>query len=74
MIVNFENNTAIGFEKYVELLGNVYRIMFGENPDSKEMDVYYWAIYLVFTIIIQIVSLNLLISIVSDTYDRVKSE
>ena len=52
VILNFQNNTAIGFEKYIELLGSVYQILFGENPDAKKMDVFNWGIYVVFTLII----------------------
>lgn len=38
------------------------------------MGAYQWFLYLLFTLMVMIVSFNLLISIVSDTYDRVQSE
>lgn len=43
---------------------------FGTKPTSEPA----WAIFLVFTIVNTIILLNLLISVVSDTYDRVQNE
>lgn len=79
ILINFgeamqEEHRVVGPMKYLELMGGRYQGLFGENPDPKEMNHYDWALYLVFTLIVQVVSFNLLISIVSDTYDRVKTE
>lgn len=56
-------------------LGLQYQIMFGENTELgfKERDIIRWFLYSSFTILMCIVMLNLLISIISDDYDRVQS-
>ena len=43
--------------------------MFGENPEPKTL--LNWTHYFIFTITINIVMLNLLISIIGDSYDRI---
>lgn len=54
--------------------GTMYQIIFGENPDI-EWDNHHgtlpFIIYFMFTILINIVMLNLLIQLVSDTYSDV---
>lgn len=52
----------------------MYQVLFGENPDPEKMDSFKWVIYVFFTLVIIIVCLNLLISIISDGYDHVKTE
>ena len=44
--------------------------MFGENPEPKEMSALLWIHYVLTTTVITVVALNLLISIIGDTYDR----
>jgi hypothetical protein len=48
-----------------------YTVLFGENPEIKEGSnmVIRWGLYIAFTILMNIVMLNLLISIISDSYD-----
>lgn len=46
--------------------------MFGENPASKDLNMIGWALYFASTITINVVALNLLISVISNTYDNVQ--
>ena len=58
-------------------MGSFYFLIFGENPygdDALEtMTGSQWFIHVMFTVIVNIVALNLLISIISNTYDNVQS-
>lgn len=46
--------------------------MIGENPyEDMEMTKTAWIVYVTFTILVQIIALNLLIAIMSDTYKNV---
>jgi len=51
--------------------GKNYQIIFGENPLKQNMTNYDWVLYFIFTIILNIVAFNLLISLISNTFDRV---
>lgn len=59
-----------------DTIGTQYQIIFGENPEIPFDD---WnnadkvALYVLFTLIVNILMLNLLISIISDVYERVQS-
>lgn len=61
-------------QKYLEELGKQFQVLFGENPSADEMGIYKWFLYILFSTAVIIVSFNLLISVVSDTYDRIKTE
>jgi len=47
--------------------------MFGENPDGGEMNMKRWISYILSTFVINIVGLNLLISVISENYSDVNS-
>lgn len=51
-------------------LREIYEQTFGENPDV-EIDLIQFLVYITSTLFLNIVTMNLLISIISDTYDRV---
>lgn len=77
-LVNYSLDKEEGLHKDKGLfvnLANQYRILFGENPeiefDSKH--IIRWTLYVVFTLLMCTVMLNLLISIISDEYDRVQA-
>lgn len=62
-------------------MGKQYMVVFGENtPGDDDFDKakgnlfnFRWTLYILFSIIMNIVMLNLLISIISDDYERVQS-
>ena len=55
-------------------MGAFYMLVFGENPygDGK-MAANQWIIFVMFTFLVNIVAFNLLIAILSNTYDNVQS-
>jgi len=46
--------------------------MYGENP-AEFKDISLWFLYIVTTIVLNVMTLNLLISIIGNTYDRLQS-
>lgn len=60
---------------FFEIGGENYRIIFGENVEGTYdfLSIPKWLIYYLFTMIINIVMMNLLIAIISDEFDRVQS-
>jgi len=48
----------------------IYQQTFGENPDIN-IDLLQFYVYIITTLVVNIVTMNLLISIISETYDRV---
>lgn len=67
-----------GNEKYKELetvyfdsFLEYYMLMFGDNPDKKTLDVIQWALLIGFTFLVNVMNLNLLISIIGDTFAQV---
>lgn len=56
-------------------VGSQYRILFGENPDIafESKQIIRWILYVIYSLLMCTVMLNLLISIISDEYDRVQS-
>lgn len=56
---------------FLPTTGGIYQIVFGENPDGDKMSVESWCVYLFCTIMVNIVLLNLLIAILSNTYENV---
>lgn len=53
--------------------GKSYGILFGENPDQSAMSNLDWIYYFSLTTLLNIVAFNLLISLISNTFDRVLS-
>lgn len=51
-------------------LREIYQQTFGENPDV-DIDLIQFIVYIISTLFLNIVTMNLLISIISETYDRV---
>lgn len=60
-------------EKIVTYLGSFYQLVLGVNPDGNQMTGLQWVIYLLFTVLVNVTSMNLLIAILSNTYDKVMS-
>lgn len=60
------------YSHFFPMFGDTYQIIFGENPDPKEMTIQMWMAYIMFTILVNITCLNLLIAILSNTYDNVQ--
>ena len=52
-------------------LGTQYMIMFGSYPVLDELDAYQWWSLVSFTFLLNVLNLNLLISIIGATFDRV---
>ena len=50
-------------------------MMFGDNPNRMvvEVDTIEWVLLIGFTFLVNIVNLNLLISIIGDTFEKVQS-
>jgi hypothetical protein len=51
--------------------GKQYQTLFGENPDKEKNSNVEWLIFFFFTTILNIVAFNLLVSLVSNTFDKV---
>lgn len=78
-----EDKTMIGklsckrvpLERFGTNFLNQYTVLFGENPEIPDgsNSPIRWGLYISFTILMNIVMLNLLISIISDSYDQVQS-
>ena len=60
-------------QHYLRSIQKQYQLIWGENPDGSEMSSLEWVAYLVFTIIINIVALNLIITLIGETFDEVQS-
>jgi len=43
---------------------SMYQVMFGENPDLAKSPRFDWFLYIIFTLLVNVVALNLLISII----------
>lgn len=75
-LVNYSLDKEEGIDEGLfENLGNQYRILFGENPEIEFTynKLVKWVLYVSFTLLMCTVMLNLLISIISDEYDRVQA-
>ena len=67
-----------GNEKYVKMDNiflrsflDYYMIMFGDNPKKILLDNIQWFLLIGFTFLVNVVNLNLLISIIGDTFEKV---
>jgi len=52
----------------------MYQVMFGENPDLTKSPRFDWFIYICFTLMVNVVALNLLISIIGETFGNVSAQ
>ena len=50
-----------------------YMIMFGQNPPLSDLDSIRWVLLIAFTFLLNVLNLNLLISIIGDTFAKVQS-
>jgi len=50
-----------------------YMVLFGDNPDTQNLSTVRWIILFFQTVFINIVMLNLLISVIMNSFDRMKS-
>jgi len=69
--VLFFGNNIEGSLTTVQRFGKIYSVLFGENPNAKDMTNLEWAIFFIFTCSMNIIAFNLLISLVSNTFDKV---
>lgn len=51
-----------------------YMLMFGSNPILKTVDGVEWCLLIGFTFLVNVLNLNLLISIIADTFEKVQSQ
>lgn len=58
------------WDTFTSNLGEFYMTMLGENAEG-DSSALKWLIYILFTVLVNIVALNLLIAILSNTYDNV---
>lgn len=58
---------------YVDSFLEYYMIMFGDNPQKKSLDNIQWALLIGYTFLVNVLNLNLLISIIGDTFEQVQS-
>jgi hypothetical protein len=69
------NSKTHGFETVTESIAYVYKIALGDFDTDIYGDYYHeisWFFFVVATFFLQIVLINLLISIVADTFQRIK--
>ena len=55
-------------------IGLFYQFMIGENPYESSMSTTAWIVYIIFTVVVQIVALNLLIAVLSETFANVTAK
>lgn len=68
-------DSSLETKRIFGLFINQYEIMFGENPSDQDLvnsNTFFYN-YIGFTCIVNIVSLNLLIAVISNTFDSVQS-
>ena len=49
----------------------MYETMFGENPELEGLPIVEWYLFVLFSLIINTVALNMLISIIGETFGNV---
>ena len=64
-----EDNELI--PSFNEELGRWYMVLFGSYPSLDDLDWYHWCLLVTFTFMLNVLNLNLLISIIGATFDRV---
>lgn len=60
------------FSYFITLLGGEYQQMFGENPSPDDMKGIKWMLYFMSSMVMNVVALNLLIAVISETYGKVQ--
>lgn len=70
-----DKDGAFSMSEFFLTFGQSYQIMLGENPNPNEdlTSRTHWIIYFGYTLLVNIVSLNLLISVISNTFDCVQA-
>lgn len=58
---------------YFDTFLEYYMLMFGDNPNKSTLDVIQWALLIGFTFLVNVMNLNLLISIIGDTFAQVQA-
>lgn len=61
-------------EHLLKVSGENWQQMFGENPEPGSMRYTRWIAYVLSTFLLNIVGLNLLISVITDNYTKVTSK
>jgi hypothetical protein len=61
------------FRLFLANLGMNYQVLHGENPDGDKLTATTWGTYFWYTIFLNIICLNLLIAILSNTFDNVQT-
>lgn len=56
---------------FLSNVGLFYQFMLGENPYGDNMTTTSWLVYIIFTMLVQVIALNLLIAILSETFANV---
>lgn len=67
-------NTDSIKKNFIPNIGLFYMFLNGENPYSDGVNGSAWIIYIVFTLLVQVVALNLLIAILSETFANVYAQ
>ena len=69
----FAGNEKFQDEKliFINSFLDYYMIMFGNNPSKDDLDNIGWALLIGFTFLVNVLNLNLLISIIGDTFSQV---
>lgn len=68
---NNEKTTASIRRHFFINIGKFYQFLLSESPYKGNQSYTAWIVYLIFTIIVQIVALNLLIALLSNTFANV---
>ena len=65
----YQNLDYVYFYSFLEY----YMIMFGDHPNKITLDSITWTLLIGFTFLVNILNLNLLISIIGDTFSQVQA-
>jgi len=57
---------------FIESIGSNYELLLGDNVTTNHQTANDWLIFIVFTVMINLILLNLLISVVFNTFDRIQ--
>jgi len=55
------------------LFKEMYEVMHGENPELDNIPTIEWYLYLIFSLMTNVVALNLLVSVIGETFGNVIS-
>ena len=78
-VKNTDDNTKVATTDSIKTnffsnIGVFYMFLNGENPYSEVTSPTAWIIYIIFTLLVQVVALNLLIAILSETFANVYAQ